>query len=109
GTFTGVYRSRDAGATWELFSAGLSGSQIVDLVLDPHDGRFAYAATQFNGVYVIDQSDIAAPSSTTNSGDHDSSGCTLDVGTTGSSAWWLFSGALLIVIRRRQRRALRQT
>jgi len=102
GTFAGIYRSRDAGVTWVPFSAGITNNQIVDLVVDPRDGRFVYAATQFTGVYVIEQSDIASPT-TTASRSHDESGCTLGAGAAEASShghWWALCGALLLALRR---------
>ncbi len=60
GTYSGVFRSRDGGTTWEPFSAGFNQSMITDVLADPHDPRLVYAATQFTGVDVIEQTDVAA-------------------------------------------------
>jgi len=96
GTFTGVYRSRDTGATWEPFSAGITNNQIVDLVVDPKDGRFLYAATQFTGVYVIQQSDVTPHTA----GSDNESGCAIRPGPR--HAWWIvIPGLLAIFLRRR--------
>jgi len=51
GTDVGVFVSRNAGATWEAFTAGLPESVIVmDLVISPSD-RTLRAATHGNGMY----------------------------------------------------------
>jgi len=68
GTFIGAFRSRDGGATWEAFSPGLTNNDIVDLLVEPSDPRIVYAATQFTGIYVIQQSDVAPPPTATATG-----------------------------------------
>jgi hypothetical protein len=94
GTFAGVFRSRDGGASWQSFSPGITKNTIVDLLVDPNDARLVYAATQFDRVYVIEQSDVAAQPTTTVDSD---SGCAMNgkprgavevIGVAVALRWW---------------------
>lgn len=52
GTYdSGVYKSADAGASWQLASSGLLDVYISDLTADPRHPGSVYAAT-FSGLYV---------------------------------------------------------
>lgn len=48
---SGVYRSQDGGATWQLASEGLDVFYINSLALHPGNSAILYAGTQLGGVY----------------------------------------------------------
>lgn len=50
---SGVYRSEDAGQTWEAINNGLRTRAVNDLAVS-HDGSHVYAATEGEGVYRLD-------------------------------------------------------
>lgn len=50
---SGVYRSDDAGQTWEAINNGLRTRAVNDLAIS-HDGNHVYAATEGEGVYRLD-------------------------------------------------------
>jgi photosystem II stability/assembly factor-like uncharacterized protein len=50
-TETGMFRSRDAGQTWEEINAGITHKPVWSLVQDPRDGTL-YLGTSPAGVYV---------------------------------------------------------
>jgi hypothetical protein len=52
GTFLGVYRSTDAGASWSRFGYGLPQVEVHDLYMPP-DGSFLRIATYGRGVWKI--------------------------------------------------------
>lgn len=47
----GVYKSVDAGATWNQVSSGMTDSNVVSLVVDPSATTTLYAATSSGGVF----------------------------------------------------------
>jgi len=57
GTDTGVYVSRDAGATWDVLGTGLPTSYVWDLAIHPRDNALVIA-TNGRGMWMID--DLAA-------------------------------------------------
>ena len=50
GTAADLYRSKDAGATWESASRGLTNSFVSALALHPKDPKILYAGTN-SGVF----------------------------------------------------------
>ena len=53
GTDTGVYVSRDGGATWDVLGSGLPTSYVWDLVIHPRDNALVIA-TNGRGMWLID-------------------------------------------------------
>jgi photosystem II stability/assembly factor-like uncharacterized protein len=51
---TGVYRSADAGRSWEAASEGLPAGGVTALALDPREPQRLYAATPAGTLYVSD-------------------------------------------------------
>ncbi len=49
---TGLYRSDDAGRTWQLASQGLPEGGVAALALDPREPQRLYAAVPAGGLYV---------------------------------------------------------
>ena len=49
---SGLYRSDDAGETWQAASAGLPGGGVVALALDPRQPQRLYAATPAGALYL---------------------------------------------------------
>jgi photosystem II stability/assembly factor-like uncharacterized protein len=63
-TDAGVYRSTDAGLTWQPFSEGLASLHPGSLAISP-DGRFLYAGTHGGGVFLRDLAEqTCSPSAT---------------------------------------------
>lgn len=50
---TGVYRSDDAGATWQDSSSGLGDRRIISLAIDPRDPQHMYAGTGDSKQYFV--------------------------------------------------------
>ncbi|MEX2323654.1 MAG: family 16 glycoside hydrolase [Acidimicrobiia bacterium] len=50
---TGVYRSTDAGQSWELSSVGMDDRQIISLAIDPDDPDRMYAGTGSSRFYYV--------------------------------------------------------
>lgn len=50
GTFSGVFRSRDAGDHWEPAGTALKGISITAIAIDPSDAMAVYAAPFDNGI-----------------------------------------------------------
>ena len=53
GTDTGVYVSRDAGATWNVLGSGLPTSYVWDIAIHPRDNALVIA-TNGRGMWIID-------------------------------------------------------
>ena len=54
GADDGVYRSVNNGATWHRFGGGLANTAVIDLRLEPEEGRARLiAATQGRGIWII--------------------------------------------------------
>jgi photosystem II stability/assembly factor-like uncharacterized protein len=51
---TGLYRSDDAGETWQAASTGLPGGGVVALALDPGQPQRLYAATATGALFTSD-------------------------------------------------------
>ena len=49
---TGMYRSDDAGETWQTASTGLPAGGVVALALDPREPQRLYAATSSGALYL---------------------------------------------------------
>jgi photosystem II stability/assembly factor-like uncharacterized protein len=49
---TGLYRSDDAGETWQATSTGLPGGGVIALALDPRQPQRLYAATPVGALYL---------------------------------------------------------
>ena len=49
---TGLYRSQDAGETWQAASTGLPVGGVVALALDPREPQRLYAATASGALYL---------------------------------------------------------
>jgi photosystem II stability/assembly factor-like uncharacterized protein len=49
---TGLYRSDDAGETWQAANAGLPAGGVVALALDPRQPTRLYAATPAGALYL---------------------------------------------------------
>ena len=96
GTYEGVFRSRDTGTTWQTFSPGLTGNNIVDLLIEPRNPRIVYAATLFSGVYAIEQSDVAVPATPTPT--NSAGGCAV-TGAPQRSAATPLAGLILLFFR----------
>jgi len=47
----GIYRSRDAGANWEILNNGLTDLQVRTLAVSPRDDAVLYAGTATSGVF----------------------------------------------------------
>ena len=54
GTYNGVFKSTDAGATWEALNTGWSGPPVSALAIDPAAPGRLYAGTE-GGVFAIQQ------------------------------------------------------
>jgi photosystem II stability/assembly factor-like uncharacterized protein len=62
-TFGRVFRTSDAGATWQNVSGGLPGRALNDLVFDPADANVLYAAVSgFGGSHLYRTADALSPS-----------------------------------------------
>lgn len=46
-----VFRTTDAGASWQVVSRGFPGHQVMDLAIDPRSPSIVYAATYRGGVF----------------------------------------------------------
>lgn len=49
---TGLYRSDDAGETWQMAAQGLPAGGVVALALDPRQPQRLYAATPAGALYL---------------------------------------------------------
>ncbi len=47
----GLLRSSDGGTTWEEFLNGLPTAWLMDVIVDPSDGKIVYVSTDNAGVY----------------------------------------------------------
>ncbi len=47
----GIYRSTDAGESWDLRSTGLPSAACLSIVVDPDDDRIAFAGSYHGGIY----------------------------------------------------------